>query len=402
MILRSIAALLVGGLLLGQTADVERAWKLAANGHRDEAIESLTKLVETGPADPRARLLLGSLLSEAGEHDRAIAQLTEAVRLQPRSAEAQNALGEAYSNSGDSRNARQPFERAAALDPGFGVAQLNLGRTLLAAREFDPAAKHLDLAIAILQHDSDAADAHYLRAKVYSAHDDAHGAAKELQIAVSIRPDFPEAWSDLGAARKTLLDPAGAMAAFQRAVQLAPGDAIAQYRLGLEYLNRHQAHLAIAPLQCADRISPDDQSTLNALQRALREDRRDDEAAGIRRRLAELLRKREVSAQNALAATRLNNEGARLEHTGDLHGAVEKYRAAMELSPESAPIRVNYAGGLLRLGQWTAGLNELHAALVMDPSDVKIKTALRDALKLAPAGTVPEWKPDPFSTATGK
>jgi tetratricopeptide (TPR) repeat protein len=192
------------------------------------------------------------------------------------------------------------------------------------------------------------------------------------------------------------------MAAFQRAVQLAPGDAVAQYRLGLEYLRRHQAPLAISPLQCADRISPDDQSTLNALQRALREDRRDDEAAGIRRRLAELLRKREVSAQNALAATRLNNEGARLEHTGDLHGAVEKYRAAMELSPESAPIRVNYAGGLLRLGQWTAGLNELHAALVMDSSDVKIKTALRDALKLAPAGTVPEWNTDPFFTATGK
>jgi predicted Zn-dependent protease len=138
------------------------------------------------------------------------------------------------------------------------------------------------------------------------------------------------------------------------------------------------------------------------LQRALHEDRRDDEAASIRRRLAELLRKRDVSAQNELAATRLNNEGARLEHAGDLHGAVEKYRAATELSPESSPMRVNYAGGLLRLGQWTAGLNELHAALVIDPSDVKIKTALQDALKLAPAGTVPEWKADRFSTATGK
>jgi hypothetical protein len=63
---------------------------------------------------------------------------------------------------------------------------------------------------------------------------------------------------------------------------------------------------------------------------------------------------------------------------------------------------VNYAGGLLRLGQWTAGLNELHGALVMDPSDAKIKTALQDALKLAPAGTVPEWNADRFSTAAGK
>jgi Flp pilus assembly protein TadD len=402
MIPRSIAALLVGGLLLGQSAAVERAWKLAANGHRDEAIQSLTKLLEAEPADPGARLLLGSLLSEAGQHEQAVAQLTEAVRLQPRSAEAQNALGEAYNNSGDPQRARQPFEKAVALDPGFGVAQLNLGRVLLAAHEFNAAAKHLDRAIAILRHDSDAADAHYLRAKAYSAHDDARGAARELQLAVSIRPDFPEAWSDLGAARKTLLDSAGALAAFERAVQLAPDDAVAQCRLGLEYLNRHQAHLAVAPLQRADRLSPGDQSTLNALQRALREDGRTEEAAHVRQRLAELLRKRDTSAQSLLAATRLNNEGAQLEHAGDLGGAVEKYRAARELSPESVPIRVNYAGALLRLGQWTAGLNELHAALLMNTSDVKVRDALRDALKLAPPGTAPQWENDPFSSAGGK
>jgi tetratricopeptide (TPR) repeat protein len=401
MISRSLAVLLVGGSLLGQTADVERAWKLAANGHRDEAVQSLTKLLETDPVDTSARLLLGSLLSEAGQHEQAIAQLTKAVRLEPRSAEAQNALGEAYSSSGDSQSARQPFEKAVALDPGLGVAQLNLGRALLAAHDLDPAAKHLDRAIAILR-DSDAADAHYLRAKIYSARADAPEAARQLELAVSIRPDFPEAWSDLGSARKTLLDAAGAVAALERAVQLAPDDAVAQYRLGSEYLNRHQAHLAVAPLQRADRLSPEDQSTLNALQRALREDGRTEEAAEVRQRLAALLRKRDTFAQDALAATRLNNEGARLEYAGDLAGAVDKYRAAAQLSPESAPIRVNYAGGLLRLGQWTAGLNELHAAFLIDTSDVKIRNALRDALKLAPAGTVPQWKNDPFSSAARK
>jgi tetratricopeptide (TPR) repeat protein len=378
--------------LSSQRASVEQAWKLAGSGQQQEAVLLLKDLIQRNPSDADARLLLGSLLVEAKQRDEAIAQLTEAVRLRPGSADAQNALGEAYTTFGSLPMARKPLEKAVALNPNFGVAQLNLGRVLLDANEYAAAGTHLDRAIQTLKPDEDGATAHYLRAKVYTSQNNPAKEAGELQKAISIRSDFAEAWSDLGQARKALFDSEGALKAFQRAVELAPEDWVAQYRLGEQYLLRQEPHLAVGPLEQAYRLNPDDQATLNALQRAARRDGKLEEAEQVRKKLAEVLVKLNEASQNDLAAKELGYEGTRLEQAGDLRGAVERYRAAVKLLPASVPLRANYAALLLRSGQWTDGLNELHAVLQMDPFNEKIKAALQTALKQAPPGTAPRWE----------
>jgi tetratricopeptide (TPR) repeat protein len=393
MISRTAAALVfIAFSLRAQTPSVEQAWKLAANGQQSEAILLLKTVIQRNPSDADARLLLGSLFAEAKQRDEAIAQLTEATRLRPRSAEAQNALGEAYTTLGSYPMARGPFERAVALNPNFGVAQLNLGRVLIDAQQFDAAAPHLDRAIQTLKPDEDGASAHYLRAKVYTARSDFRKAADELQKALSIRVDFAEAWSDLGQTRKALFDSDGALTAFQRAAALAPDDWVAQYRLGEQYFLRHEPHLAVGPLEQAYRLNPDDQATLNALQRAARQDGKLEEAEQVKQKLAEVLVKLNEYTQNEISATELNNEGSALQRAGELPQALEKYRAAVKVFPSSVPMRVNYAALLLRLGHWTEGLNELHGALQMDPFNEKIKAALQTALQQAPAGMIPQWE----------
>jgi tetratricopeptide (TPR) repeat protein len=371
---------------------LDRAWQLAASGKRQEAIRVLRAFVKTNPANADARLLLGSLLMEAGEKTESIDQLTAAVRLRPQSAEAENALGEAYNKFGDTKSAQSAFEKAVALKPDYGIAQSNLGRTMLASGESPKAADHLDRAIQLLGHTDDAADARYLRAKVYSAQNNAKQAAAQLEQAVALRPKFAEAWSDLGQARRELLDDAGALTAFERAVALNPKGAIAQYRLGAEYLRQDKPHLAVEHLQASYRLNPTDQSTLNALQMALRQDGRPEEAAKVKLELANLLRQKDKENQNHLNAIRLNNEGAAAEKSGDLPGALNKYREASKLYPEHVGIRVNYAIALLRLGQWTGGLEELHEALLRDPENQQIKAALKDALAQAPPNVSPSWK----------
>jgi tetratricopeptide (TPR) repeat protein len=393
MMWRFVSVLAFCALLFAQQP-LDRAWQLAANGRQQEAIQVLNRFIKTNPESADARLLLGSLLMEAGQRTESIEQLTAGVRLRPSSAEADNALGEAYNKFGNVPAARAAFEKAVALKPDYGIAQSNLGQTLLASGEAAKAAGHLDRAIRLLGRTDDAADAHYLRAKVYSAQNEQKQAAAQLEQAVALRPRFAEAWSDLGQARRALLDDAGALAAFERAVAANPKGAIAQYRLGAEYLRQSKPHLAVEHLQKAYELNATDQSTLNSLQMALRQDGRPEEANTVKQQLAKLLRDKDKENQNHLNAVRLNNEGATAEKSGDLRAALAKYREAAQLYPEHAGIRVNYGVALLRLGQWTEGLDELHEALLRDPENKQIRAALKDALAQAPPNVTPKWKHD--------
>ena len=132
-------------------------------------------------------------------------------------------------------------------------------------------------------------------------------------------------------------------------------------------------------------MNPQNQTALNNLQLALRERGELEKADRVKAQLAELFRKRDRASQNALAAVNLNNEGAELEKKGQLAAAAEKNRAASELDPDHAGIRVNLAVALLRLGQWQQGLAELRTAVRQEPQNPSYRRALEDSLTQAPA-----------------
>ncbi len=275
-----------------------------------------------------------------------------------------------------------------ALNLNDAHAEMRQALSFLKAGQSKKAGVPLDRALQILGTTPRAAYAHYLRAKVYTAQGETSMAVAQLEEAVALEPDYPAAWSDLGRARETLSDDTGALAAFKRAVGLDPKDAIAQYRLGAEYLHRGNAQLAIQPLKQALSLNPDGQSALYSLQRALQETGRSAEAGKVRQKLADVLHRRDVLYQRTLKAVAINNQGTALQKSGNLQGALEKYRAALKLSPGQIGIRVNFAIALLRLGHWSHGLSELHEAIQKDPGDNLLRRAWNDAVSQAPAGTL--------------
>lgn len=382
--LRSLVLLVCASLAPAQRAPLDRAWDLLAKGQRSEAVRLLNEMINANPRDAEARLLLGSVLMEEGKGPESIAQLTEAVRLRPDWAQAQNALGEAFKAFGDPGAARKAFEKAVGCDPRFAQAQVNLGLVLTESGEFSAAATHLDRAIQLLGQNPEAAYPHYLRAKIYSEQAQIKKAAAELQQAVSLQPDFAEAWSDLGSARKSLLDDAGALAAFEKAVQFALNDPVAQTRLGSELLGQGKVHEALPHLQEAVRLNPENQSALYNLHRALLLDGHPEEAEAVKGKLTDLLRRQDQADQNAVAGIQLNNQGAALEKAGNLREALEKYRAALLRYPEHVGIRLNFAIALLRLGQWKQGIEELREVVRRDPNNLPAKKALEEALAQAP------------------
>jgi Flp pilus assembly protein TadD len=329
------------------------------------------------------------MMNDNNRSSDAIEPLSEAVRLLPDSAEAHNALGEALSNLNSLGAAQAEFEKALQLSPNMPLAHLNLGMVLAQTEDLARAAEHLDFAIAKLGATPDGARAHYLRAKVYTDLSQVERASVELHLAVKIAPDFAEAWSDLGEARKTLLDDTGALSAFERAVVLSPSDPVALTRLGNELYHQGKNKRAILELEKADHINPKDQTTLNGLQAALRADGQTARANQIKARLVAVLRERDQKMQNQLSAVRLNDEGAKLEKAGDLKGALDKYRQGLQLDPEDVGIRVNLAITLLRLEQWKEGLSELAESMRRRPGDPELKAAWDAALRQAPPGSRP-------------
>ncbi|HSU66679.1 MAG TPA: tetratricopeptide repeat protein, partial [Tepidisphaeraceae bacterium] len=217
-------------MLAAQQTRLDTAWDLLAKGQRQEAARVARQIIQANPRSGEARLFLGSILAEDGATPEAIAHLREAVRLLPRSPEAHNALGDALVNAGDRKGARAAFDRAVALNPRFPEAHASLGLLLLQDGDAKTAAGHLDKAIQGFGNSADAAQSYYLRAKIHTGLEEIEKAEADLLKAVALRPDFAEAWSDLGQSRKALLNEDGALAAFQRSVELDPANAIAQYR----------------------------------------------------------------------------------------------------------------------------------------------------------------------------
>ena len=367
-----------------QTASRQRAWDLLAAGRRAEAVRLLQEIIGADPRDAEARVMLGSVLMEQGEGAESLAQLREAVRLRPDWAPAQNALGEALRTFDDPIGARRAFETAVACDPQLAQAQVNLGLVLLESGESSSAALHLDRAVQLLGKTPEAAYPRYLRAKIYTEQAQIKQAAAQLEQAVALQPDFAEAWSDLGSARKSLLDDAGALAAFEKAVRLAPSDAVAQTRLGSELLSQGRTQEALPHLEEAARLDPDNQSALYNLHRALVLGGYAQEAEAVKEKLHDVLRRQDQADQSAVAGIQLNNQGAALEKTGDLRGALEKYRAALERYPDHVGIRLNFAIALLRLGEWKQGIAELREVVRRDPKNLPAQKALQEALAQAP------------------
>jgi tetratricopeptide (TPR) repeat protein len=384
-LLHLVTVLVCSELLAAGQSPLERARELVAKGSLKEAEVTLRQIIAADPTSTDARILLGTTLVLEGVRGESVEQLTEAVRLRPNSANAHNKLGMAFSRFLEVKPAREEFEKALELDPDLAEAHVNLSLILAQAGELGPAGEHLDRAIELQGNTRAAAYAHYLRAKVWGAEDQNERSIAEFQKAVQLRPDYAEAWSDLGGMRRLALDPVGAVQALQRAVALKPDDALAQYRLGQLYLQEGRALKAVEHLKQALSCAPEDRATLYNLMLALRKTGQLEEAKPIEARMAELQHQSDRASEVGLAATRLNSEGVQLEQSGDIRAALAKYRAALDLDPTGFGFRLNYALALCRLGRWQDGVVELREVLRLDPDNADAAKALYIAREQAKA-----------------
>lgn len=363
-------------LLCDVPSEMQKAQDLLARGSLPQAVAVLRQVVRDDPGNSDAHLLLGNALALQGLRAQSLKEIETAINLSPNSAKARNQLGVVLSRFLETDAARKAFEDALSLDSDFAEAHVNLALILAQTGELSLAHQHLDSAIALYGATRPAARAYFLRAKVWSAQGDNDNAILDLEKATEVSPGDADAWFDLSQLNSSKGSVSGAIAAAQKAVDLEPRNAQMQSWLGRLCLENDDAALAVKHLQAARSLGADDKATLYSLARALRVNGKLEDSKQVEEQVEKMQRLSTQAGKVLFAASGLNEEGLRLEHSGDLTGALDKYHAAVDLDPTGYGFRLNYGLALCRIGKWQEGIVQLQEVLKQDPDNADAAKAL--------------------------
>jgi tetratricopeptide (TPR) repeat protein len=208
-------------------------------GHTHDAEVTARGLLKNTPNDIDAHKLLGKIylrqLSDGSNAvsstspsgnalDQAIAEFEKIVALQPKSVEDRMVLGQLYTVKHDPKKAEEEFATAQSIEPESEEVVLNLARVYAESGDLDHAAKVIE--------------------------------------AVPVEARSPKMEVALGAAYDQLKRPKDAIAAYQRAVDLDPGDEHTLDTLGQALLNDNQLDEALKQFKALYAADPEEAEAL--------------------------------------------------------------------------------------------------------------------------------------------
>jgi tetratricopeptide (TPR) repeat protein len=370
-------------------------------GRLTEAEQLCRQVLDADPACAKAWRLLGVIAAQAGKHESAAELLERAIQLEPDAAPSHRAMGAAQHSLGKLCQAEVALRRAAELNPAYAEAHLSLANVLQdqdkrdeaiahyrRAIELKPnyAAAHTSLGAALASRGKlDEAIAHYRRAieleptsaqaynnlgaalvecaktgrqsavsfpNGYSNRDASSGnailneAVNFWQRALALKPDFVEAYVNLGNALRVAKRADEATKYLQRALDLRPNYAHAYSALGLALLEQDKLDEAEAANARALELAPELPEIHNNLALALREqDKLVEAAASSKRALA--LNPNFAEGWSTLAICQAEQ--------GQFADAAASYQRAVELQPDAPQARFNEAMLILLTGDFRRG-----------------------------------------------
>lgn len=167
-----------------------------------------------------SRFHLGILLLQRGQSDQAAGHLQQAMSQIP-SAPAAYYLGHALRNLQQPEKAAEQFRLSMRLDPRFASAKISYAALLTARKDFAPARKLLEEAVAL---EPDNANARVNLGIALMGLEQFSQAADQFQIARRLEPQAADIPYNLGVALLKSGQPAPAAEAFQQALKLTPAD----------------------------------------------------------------------------------------------------------------------------------------------------------------------------------
>jgi tetratricopeptide (TPR) repeat protein len=320
---------------------------LAQQGRMGEAADVIQQALQLRPQYPEALSNLGALFDHLDRPHDAVVCLEEALRQRADYPEAYNNLGLVFLHRGRNAEAATYFRHAIAFRPDFEQARRNLELALgPQASPPTPAPP------------ADAARNHNVRGIELAQGGRWDEAVANFREAVRLRPDYTDAFNNLGNVLYFQGKLDEAVAAYREAVRLSPNHAGALSNLG-EVL-RHHGKLSEA-LECCQRaveLQPDFAQGRNHLGLALSSNERFDEA---------LVQCGEAVRLQPDLAEAHHGLGYVLLQLRRIEEAIAAIETALRLKPDLAEAHANLGACLLRRGRIDEAQAQLDDALRRKP-----------------------------------
>jgi len=353
------------------------------------------------------QFVLGTILRREDRLDDALDAFTDSASLMPGFPETHNQLSYLFYRTDDADDALAEARTALSIDPANAEAYRFLGLALYANGHYDAALHAFDEALAREPEGSLAnADVYFDMGITHRDHGDLRRAAIAYRHALSLRPDFWEAHSNLGVVLHDQGKLDEAIAEYRLTKRLNPVDASVRNNLGNTLCDKEDFDSAIAEFNDLYRQSPEWEGGHNCLARAYMSKRNYPSAirelqaaiaanpagAAEHRVLGQalLLSGKDQEAVDVLRqAVTLNPESSLAHHylgtafvnTQQLSEAEKEFREALRLEP-SAENHYSLAACLMALNHYEEALGELEIASRLDPSQNLYRARMQEVVRL--------------------
>jgi tetratricopeptide (TPR) repeat protein len=186
------------------------------------AREQFEAILQLDSNDVDARIELGQVLLAANDLRGAQRELARVRALRPRDLTVLMPLAQVYYETRQFEEAEEVLREALALEPGNLYAHVHLGRTLHEANRYDEAAAEFRTALQIQPND---ARIWFMLGETLIRHGQSGPeAVQALERGLALQPDYVEGYVSLGDLCTSMADSAGAIRAFEAALELNRSD----------------------------------------------------------------------------------------------------------------------------------------------------------------------------------
>ena len=206
-------------------------WALWKSGNCKDAEGPLRNAIKLDPNYADSYDILGTVLRDLGRDEESIAVWQRLIELTPEDADAHASLGWALGGVGRYREAISALQRALEVDLTFPI-DYSIGLYHCYLKEYREAIEAEERVLSLGQD----ADAYCVIAASLGGLGDHEGAIRAARQALELKPEFPEAWYNLGQAYFETGRFEETAASLERVFQLGRGIPDAHLLLGLTFL----------------------------------------------------------------------------------------------------------------------------------------------------------------------